>query len=391
MIVAAVLSAWLQYAADGKPQARALVTGACPAVTYANGSVAMHQRAPLDMPHDWDEVVCEATVPWSASNLHVENVPLPVPPRIVNTVVVFGDTGCRMKGGEQQNCGDVASWPFPRIARTIASVHADVAVDVGDYYYRENNCPAEIKGCINYWGDTSMSWTADWFEPGAPLFARVPLVLTRGNHEDCRRGGAGWYRYLEPSERTACPDPLTAADGTAPYAVALDRLRIVEVDSAADASDAPADPARVAYYASAFDAATALAGAGGANTWLVTHRPPYANANMTAAIQPKPAVVAPFDAILAGHVHDFVALNLAGGLPPLVVNGEGGDELDEAGATQGFVTANGYALAKPDPFASKQFGFAVYTRAFAGWTISLRDANGIERRRCTLAQRTVSC
>jgi hypothetical protein len=73
------------------------------------------------------------------------------------------------------------------------------------------------------------------------------------------------------------------------------------------------------------------------------------------------------------------------------VNGESGDELDEANATQEFATANKYTLAKPDPFASKQFGFAVYTRTFAGWSISLRDQNGVERRRCTLSHRQVSC
>jgi hypothetical protein len=235
-----------------------------------------------------------------------------------------------------------------------------------------------------------MSWTADWFEPAAPIFASVPLVLSRGNHEDCHRGGDGWFRYLEPTEQTACPNPLTAADGSPPYAVALDRLRLVMIDSAADASDAAVDPARVAYYQSAFDAAAPLAGTGGDSRFVVTHRPPYANANMTAVIQPKPADITPFDAVLAGHVHDFVTLNLAA-FPPLIVNGEGGDELDDVGATQEYVAANKYAFAKPDPFATKQFGFAVYTRTFAGWTISLRDVNGVERRSCTLAKRQVGC
>jgi Calcineurin-like phosphoesterase len=390
MILAAVLSAWVQYAADGKPQARALVAGACPTVSYAGGSVPMRLRAAPDPANSWDEVVCEATIPANATNLQVEGRRLPHPARTIETVVVIGDTGCRMKGGEQQNCGDIASWPFPRIARTIAAVHPDLIVDIGDYYYRENNCPAEIKGCINYWGDTSMSWMADWFGPGAPIFASAPLVVSRGNHEDCERGGGGWFRYLAPTDQTACPNPVTAADGTPPYAVALDRLRLVMVDSAADASDATVDPARAAYYQSTFDAAAALAGTTPGNRWLVTHRPPYANGNMTAVLQPKPADITGFDVVMAGHVHDFAAVNVVG-FPPLIVNGEGGDELDDAGSTQKYVGFNKYVFAKPDPFESKQFGFGVYTRTFAGWTISLRDANGIERRRCTLAQRTVSC
>jgi hypothetical protein len=39
----------------------------------------------------------------------------------------------------------------------------------------------------------------------------------------------------------------------------------------------------------------------------------------------------------------------------------------------------------------KQYGFAVYTKSAAGWTISLRDADGIERRSCALTKGRVSC
>ncbi len=55
--------------------------------------------------------------------------------------------------------------------------------------------------------------------------------------------------------------------------------------------------------------------------YLVTHRPPYTNVNLRAAMGTS---LAPYGGILAGHVHAFYTMNVAGA-PPLVVNGEGGD------------------------------------------------------------------
>jgi hypothetical protein len=376
MIVAAVLSAWVQYASDGKAHARALATKSCPVVRYDGSAVTMTRRAPIDI--DGTRHVALAG--------HV----LPAPARRVDTVVVFGDTGCRMKGGEQQNCGDLENWPFPRIARQIAAVHPDLAVHVGDYYYRENNCPPVITGCVNYWGDTSASWTADWFDPAAPVFAAVPLVLTRGNHEDCARGGPGWFRFLEPSANTACPIARTQDDGTPPYAVNIDGLRIIDLDSASDDSDIAVDPVREAYYRRSLDALPSLATGARGSVWVVTHRPPYANANMAAVLHATPADFGRITTVIAGHVHDFATLNLSG-YPPLVVNGEGGDDLDDAADTETFTAAEQFTFATPAPFATKQFGFAVYRRQADGWSISLRDPNGIERETCSLTKGAVRC
>jgi predicted phosphodiesterase len=394
-----VLSAWIQYAADGKPHARALVTQSCPSLSYDGGSTPMRQRAAAMT--GFDETVCEAIVPPNATNVAVENQRLPAPPQSVRTVVVFGDTGCRMKDDEQQNCGDIADWPFPKIAQTIAAVHPDLLVHVGDYYYRENNCLSTMKECVNRWGDTSMSWNADWFAPGKPLFAAAPLILVRGNHEDCQRGGPAWFRYLDPGDATAqCESRLT--DGVNPWAVTFAGLQIVVTDTAADPSDSQPDPNRITYYQGSFSKARDLTATTSGERWLVTHRPPYANTNQTLALLATPGALAPFSVVLAGHVHDFEAINLTG-YPPLIVNGESGDDLDDAGSTAKYIgfqktpgtaKAGGraiYPFAAPAPYASKQFGFAVYTKSATGWAISLRDADGIERRACALAAGTVSC
>jgi calcineurin-like phosphoesterase family protein len=393
MLVAAVLSAWVQYAADGKPHARALVPQTCPAVSYDGGSTPMRQRAATAP--GFDEVVCDAPLPPNARNVKVESVRLPPPPAAPRRIVVFGDTGCRMLDDEQQNCGDIADWPFPKIARTIAAAHPDLLVHVGDYYYRENNCLKSMTDCRNRWGDTSMSWNADWFIPAKPIFASAPLIMIRGNHEDCQRGGPAWFRYLDGAD-TVTPCTAGAVDGALPWAASFGGLRIVVHDSAADPSDSKPDPARIAFYAASYRKAQALAAGAKGDTWFVTHRPPFSNTNETQALLQLGWNFAPFNVVLAGHVHDFEAINLTG-YPPLIVNGESGDDLDDAGSTAkyiGFQANNGhpvYTFGTPAPYATKQYGFAVYTKNPTGWSISLRDAEGIERRACALTKGSVSC
>ena len=167
-------------------------------------------------------------------------------------------------------------------------------------------------------------------------------------------------------------------------------------DSAADPSDAKPDPARIAFYQASYRRAQALA-MGAGEAWFLTHRPPYANTNETQALLQLGWKISPFSVVLAGHVHDFEAINLTG-YPALIVNGESGDDLDDAGSTAKYIalqTNDGkpvYAFAAPAPYATKQFGFAVYEKKLAGWRISLRDVDGIERRVCSLAAKgTVSC
>jgi Calcineurin-like phosphoesterase len=388
MLIATVLAAWVQYAADGKPHARAVAPLTCPALSYDGGSSAMRQRAAAA--RGFTDVVCDAAIPSGAANLNVEGTRLPQPVRAPRTIVVIGDTGCRMKDQEQQNCGDIYDWPFPKITQTIAAVHADLVVHVGDYYYRENNCPAVMTKCENRWGDTSISWNADWLSPGKPLFAAAPLVLTRGNHEDCNRGGAGWYRYLDPGDATKTCAAGTV-DGSMPWAATFDGLRIVVGDSAGDPSDTASDATRIGYYTTAFRAAQSLAAEAHGETWFVTHRPPYANANETQAILGMKWNFAPFGVVLSGHIHDFETIDLAG-YAPMIINGESGDDMDDAGTAAAAIRdLKAYTFATPPPFGTKQFGFAVYTRNANRWTISLRDVDGIERRACSLTKGSAGC
>jgi len=391
MIFAAILSAWLQYGADGMPHARAVVSDAvCPAAVVDGRAVPMTERAARSA--QFADLVCEAEIPAAAKRVRVGEREVPAPVRDPTTVVVLGDTGCRISSASAQSCNDPNEWPFPAVARSIAAVHPDLVVHVGDYLYREHACPLLARCADSPYGDDAAAWYADFLAPAAPVFAGSPLLLLRGNHEECSRNGAGWFRYLDPHPMTAC------ADATDPYAVDLGDLRIVAFDSAV-AEDRKTDPARAPVYRRQFAAAQQLAQRPQLDlrkgdrsrrlprqTWFVTHRPPYTNDDERSAMGD---ALAPFDAVLAGHIHFFAAMNVAS-LPPLLINGEGGAKLDPNYAA--FLgLAIGDLHVGGDVFGSAHFGFGVYTRTGAGWTISLRDADGTERARCTLANRSVRC
>jgi hypothetical protein len=379
MLFAAILSAWLQYAADGKPHARAVVSdAACPSVSADGRDVAMQRRA--GKANGFADTVCDASVPVEAKHVRVGERELPAPAREPRRIVVLGDTGCRLHGPLQsQACDDPSAWPFPVIARAIAAVHPDLIVHVGDYLYRESACPALVKCAGSPHGDDAPAWYADFLTPAAPLFASAPLVLVRGNHEECDRNGSGWFRYFDPHPSTTC------ANETAPYAADLGDLRLVVFDSAV-AEDRVPDPHHASVYRPQFARVRELA-QGARTAWFVTHRPPYTNEDERDAMD---GALDSFGAVLAGHIHFFAALNVAPPLPPLLINGEGGTALGpNLAPVMRFATGDVKVVG--DVFGSAHFGFAVYTREGAGWTISLRDADGKERTRCTLVERTVRC
>lgn len=390
VILAAIVSAWLQYGADGSPHARAVVTDAsCPSITVDERTEPMAERArPAKA---YADTVCDAAVAADARRVRVGDRVLPVPVRDPRTVVVLGDTGCRISKLSAQSCNDPAEWPFPTIARAIAAVHPDLVVHVGDYLYRESACPLLARCADSPHGDDAPAWYADFLVPAAPVFASAPVVLVRGNHEECGRNGAGWFRYLDPRASTVC------ADATGPYEIGFGDLRIVTFDSAV-AEDRKTDPARTATYRAQFATVRAMAlrpdpRPSGTRSyhrplerWFVTHRPPYLNDDERTAMGD---ALAPFDAVLSGHIHFFAAMNVAA-LPPLLINGEGGTKLDpNYAAFLGLAIGNLHL--QGDVFGSAHNGFGVFTRDNAGWTFSLRNPDGTERVRCTLANRTVTC
>jgi len=172
---------------------------------------------------------CEYPLPSGATSATVAGRSLPVPTANPTKIVVIGDTGCRLQTDNGwQSCNDTnpngtdTPYPFAAIAQAAAAQNPDLVLHVGDYAYRDNECPAGLGyNCGGSpWGFGWDTWEADLFTPGAPLLAAAPWVMTRGNHEQCNRAGQGWYRFLDTqpfdtADVHTCDNPDYDDPGTA--------------------------------------------------------------------------------------------------------------------------------------------------------------------------------
>jgi hypothetical protein len=381
-------SAWVQ-AGDKGFEVRAMTSAAgCPVLHTDKGDAAMAVRAAADANFP---LTCTAPLPASTSAASIDGQALPVPITNPQRILVLGDTGCRIKGAALQACNDPAQWPFPQVAAAAAKLKPDLVVHVGDYLYRESACPPGNAGCAGSpWGDNWTTWKADFFDPAGPLLNAAPIVLARGNHEDCTRAGPGWVRLQGPS----------AFDGTCIrhqplYTLDLGDLRLAILDDAVSGeTDLDRDMAKT--YA---DEIAGLARTP-APVWFLHHRPTWAaisgplgipvGGNLTLieasrinAAKGGPMIPPTVALQLSGHIHTFESINYQGGVPPQIVAGNGGDNLDITptnlrGAQ--FLGHSGVTVA--DGLSVGGFGFLLMTKAASGWTIDLYDSAGTKTRTC---------
>ena len=382
---------WVELGADGALSVRAAVApgAACPVVTADGAAVASRPRNAAD--GAFPVQLCEAEAPATTRQLVVGSVALPTVPPAVRRVVVIGDTGCRLEGRAVQDCRDPAGWPFPAIARAAAARRPDLVIHVGDYYYRESACPAGRTGCAGSpYGDNWPTWQAELFEPAAPLFAAAPWVVVRGNHELCRRGGAGWFRLLDPRPaRADCPDR------TEPYRLSLGGLDLFVLDDA-DADDFFARPDKVAAYAGQFAALLANAPP---HAWLTAHRPVWAmaqgdlvgiTANQTLQAALRGRVPPGLDLVLSGHLHDFISYEFGAERPAQLIVGTGGDKLLRLGPAEIAGTEiDGMKVRRG--FASERFGYFIMERDGPGWNGTLYAPDDTVIARCRLEGRSLDC
>lgn len=242
----AVLSRFVLLGDDGQMVARAVTTATtCPSMMVDNSALPMRVRAaaatlPLrptrsdpedSKPSAFPVLTCEAVLPATATMAQIDGQSLPLRKAVINRIVVIGDTGCRLKkskdDGAYQECSDPAAYPFAKLSAAAAAWKPDLIVHVGDYHYRENACTPAHPGCANSpWGYGWDAWQADFFAPAASLLAVAPLAAVRGNHENCERGGQGWWRLLDwrPLEAGRdCNDPANdnIGDYSDAYAIPL--------------------------------------------------------------------------------------------------------------------------------------------------------------------------
>ena len=163
-------------------------------------------------------MVCEHGIDIGTLQAKIGKLEIPASlPNQITKVAVFGDTGCRMRrDGPYQPCDTPQGWPLSKIAEGIANREPQLVIFTGDFYYREYACDpkfATSRNCASSPGplipkldatgklvqyafkDSDYGWIADVFLPMRAVFSAAPMVIVRGNHELCSRGGNGYFLF----------------------------------------------------------------------------------------------------------------------------------------------------------------------------------------------------
>ena len=389
--------AWVQYIQGGAQIRAVSASPTCPVVTIDGRPHRLTTRAgPVP---GFAQTLCQLDLPAGARTATLEGRPMPLPPKSPRRIVIFGDTGCRLKGSDFQACNDPRAWPFAAVARMAAAQHPDLVIHVGDYYYRESPCPAADAGCAGTpSGDAWVSWKADFFDPAAPLLAAAPWVFVRGNHEACRRGGEGWFRLLDAAQR-----PVACPGASAAFTVDLGDLNLYVIDSSR-AADSEAPAGDVAAMAVQLDALRAdLAQKPG---WILTHRPIWGLApvarigpmgpfeialNRTEQVAVAGRDLSAVRMVVSGHIHHFDSLSFGPARPAQLVVGTGGDVGDWADTPQVRQTTPSIDGATARRLSFERFGYFLLDRDGADWVGAFRDLDNRLVANCRLHSRALTC
>lgn len=411
--------------------ARAVVPAgsACPSLMADGRALPMQWRraAPNTGAAFVPVLVCNRVIPRGTRSASVGGLAIPAAmPRRVQRIGIFDDSGCRiLTGAVTQDCANDRAWPLARISRRVAASRPDVVLVPGDFFYRESTCPSADQAlCAGSpppvggmpFTDQAYGWIADALLPMQPVLRAAPLIVSRGNHEDCWRGGNGYMLFMDPMPGTwdDCA-PVPGPDGrmvapqiaTAPYAIDLPvskgrTLRLVITDSA-PGSDTRVTSAAAVMAPRFAQAARLAAPAPGRESWLVTHRPPFGYVSSTLVkpggspwagdiVAATAGTLGNYRMIVSGHLHFAQAVQIPG-QPGQLVLGNGGTELDPP---------TGYELPSTGPtgypapswaWTLVEFGYAIARPAAAPgrWTLRLRDMDGRRQATCGLSGRRLRC
>lgn len=420
---------------------RAIISGGpCPTLSVKKSSgkvksmaMSVRPRPTNTGPYFSNVIVCTHTMPSNATTATVagRKVPASLPDQL-RRMALFADTGCRIseyKGKyEVQNCNQpndpTRGWPLNPIAKAIAADKPDVILNPGDYFYREADCPTAkftwaqaacggsppVPTSAFPFTDSADGWRADVFTPMAPLFPVAPIAMLRGNHEACFRAGNGFFYFLDPrpgTSNTCAPVSVGGtlkppADATTPtWSASLDlikgrTLKIAMVDSAYG-SDSAITPWAAVQRASYLSAANQTKPAKKQESWLLTHRPVFGHnsswlsQDQTAASK---GLLGNYNLILSSHIHVTQGIQIPG-LPPSLVMGNGGTQLDKNPgkiATPLTSGATTYPMPTTD-WTAAEWGYAVAKAGKKGkhWKITHKSTSGSPFAHCVLKNRSMTC
>jgi len=384
---AGVMYHWTQLGPGSRLIARVVTDGTpCPSITVDGETLPLQERAAPEA--DFDTRVCETTLPVGVAKAELGDRRFPLLTGAVERIAVIGDTGCRIKGARVQACDDPVQWPFVAVAGAVAKHDPDLILHLGDFHYRESECPAGADCQGSPFGDNGPTWEADWLAPAQALLAQAPLVLTRGNHEQCGWAWKGWARYLAPG-----PMPADCTIIEEPWSAQFPGLELIVFDSSYGPADRSAPENLERMRRMAADAFTGLA----SDAWLLTHRPLWvrydpreAEGDVTqraAFADTMPEVVS---LVLSGHIHSFQAFDMAVGVSQ-VVSGNAGVTLYPApDETVHDIVVGGDRVRMAT--SDSGFGFVTFERQSDGsWRLEAFDIDGARRRWCRVEGREIAC
>ena len=382
--------AWVQLGEGQAASARAILptpNAPCPRITVDNQpSAPMNVRT---MPTAYSSsfgaiTVCEYPLtPVTQVSIDDGNTTTTLYPPTgrSDTILVLGDTGCRLKGNSHQWCqgGSLrqGQWGFPPLsASAAAGPQPDMILHVGDYLYRESTgtdgttCDPynPARGWIHC-GDNWPAWEDEFFAPAQAggLLSRAPWLYVRGNHEDCSRAWKGYFLFFYPhAVPSACQDVI------APYPVNLQGLDIYVVDTSNESSSA-AQTSLTAVNNDLSNTSNPQA------AWLTTHvpmsdlAPAYANSGLANQGQLK--------WIHVGHIHFFQQIDATNSQQPETITGGSGTKLDSChggGPTCSLNSSAGCCYGKISSTNQDQYTYLTVTfdAQRSQWNATLHDLNG---------------
>lgn len=388
-----VLYHWTQPLSEEVQSFRAVVEGPlCPLITVDATLRQMQRRA--GPTQDFPNSVCSYQSDRMVHAASLGERVFPLSPRDAQKVLLIGDTGCRLRLGIPiQLCENGEDWPFATVAASLAKAEADIAIHLGDYLYREMECPDPTL-CGSVYGDNWPTWEADFFRPAQVMLNAHPFIFVRGNHEKCTRNWVGFLRHfsVEP-----VGDPLFCDNYYPPFMVGFADLQLAVLDSSTR------DRHRYTWdrYRAMRDQFLAILPLIDRETWVLTHAPLWG----VGTIEGEPDSLITLEtiqreafgdmmprlvsAVLSGDLH-FAQIISVENHPLQLTFGNGGTSLypTPGGLQDDLPVGSGVS---GDLFGYQGFGFGRVERGKPEAPVTLFDRNGAQVGYCEADLGANSC
>jgi len=368
-----ILYSWSQYIGNDEISFRAIVDSTeCPTITRDEELAQMLLRSELFSGSNLR--VCEYRGGQNTQSAKIGATFLPVAASELKRIAAFGDTGCRMKKAGPfkliQNCNNTSDWPFEKIVNLAAGKKPDLAIHLGDYNYRDIDCPSNNPKCAGQSAkNTWLSWEQDVIKPMSALLKLTPFIFVRGNHENCGMFGATWFKLFasEVYDRNEKCDEATAT-----FNVKIDNIDFVNIDASSENNQKNEITKLEKRFSSDY-------------LWLLTHRPflaasrdvnIYKSAKFNKTMQAQGAV----QLVMAGHTHIGSIVSFNNNNPPELIAGHGGVYID-------FLSTGPIPTEENNVYTTREYGFAYFEKIdSASWHLNMLNKNGKTRIKCKLLQ-----